>query len=186
MVVPVLSSPFLTLPLISSILSPSPDSTSTPPTAEQRVQLLSAKLHLLTNTPSSTPLNHKAKARALADPAPVMSVRLELARAHLAVGQPDLVMAEAELSAIESGSKGVQKRLKKMRKSLRNDNGDSEGEGKGEGDEGYDGDGEPLWVAEIGRIRLEALRVLIAVEQALGREGRARRWQEVIRNLEGI
>ena len=136
------------------------------------------------------------------DPTPVLLVRLELARAHLAVSVPDLTLAEVELSCIERTASGVMRSLRKAGlKNWRGENedwerrgdedGDGNGKGKGDGGRGTGdlsyrrgGLGVPSWLGEMGRVRVEALGELVDVERGLGREGRARRWGELIVQLE--
>jgi len=198
---PIFSSPFLNLSVINSLLS----STSNPPIPVQRIQLLSATLHLLTNPPSisaSSPSSStgvergRTRASELENPTEVMRVRLDLAKAHLALEVPDLRTAEVELTGIEGAAEGVMKRLRGRRKDRgeegRGGEGDEGGEGGREGGEGGEsGSGinvegkDPPWLAEMGRLRVEALRVLVGVEEGLGRDGRVRRWRELIGKLEG-
>jgi hypothetical protein len=226
----ILSSPFLNLKVIDTLLS-------RPTTPDQRVQLLSARLHLLTNpsnalgvvspglsstgassaasgsVPSST-ANHlppsssqlggghfpdaasssKSKPRGRGqgstrvDPTAEFRTRLDLARAHLEVQPPQWALAESEAGLVES----MCKKLLKPRKT-RGGRGDGAGdkEGDEQGGEALRRPGvqkaalalaEEKPAEEAGGdewmgVRMEALELLIRVDEGMGKQARAERWR---------
>jgi hypothetical protein len=179
--VPILSSPFLTLSVVETALN-----AETNPTV--RVQLLSAKVHLLEKAreaaggaaaptrptqaaeaagPSREAAGSLASAahRPRPDPTTLLSTRILLADAYLAVVPPNLSAAEAECGAVE----GECKRLMKVAKRLDKDGG---------------GEERPDWLDDIPRLRVRALRVLARVEDGLGRDNRAERTRKLAADLE--
>jgi hypothetical protein len=169
--VPILSSPFLTLSVVETALN-----AETNPTV--RVQLLSAKVHLLEKAReaaggAAAPTRPTQAAGSLAsaahrprpDPTTLLSTRILLADAYLAVVPPNLSAAEAECGAVE----GECKRLMKVAKRLDKDGG---------------GEERPDWLDDIPRLRVRALRVLARVEDGLGRDNRAERTRKLAADLE--
>ncbi len=188
--VPILSSPFLTLSVVETALN-----AETNPTV--RVQLLSAKVHLLEKAREAAGgaaaptratqaagaageaeggagqqssggaggASPSAARRPRPDPTTLLSTRILLADAYLAVVPPNLSAAEAECGAVE----GECKRLMKVAKRLDKDGG---------------GEERPDWLDDIPRLRVRALRVLARVEDGLGRDNRAERNRKLAADLE--
>ncbi|CAK9780525.1 unnamed protein product [Cutaneotrichosporon oleaginosum] len=171
----ILASPFLTLNVVDTALD-----AETNPTV--RVQLLSAKVHLLetareTERASTEDADHPADAAGspaapaaaaaaagpspspspspslrlarVPDPTPLLSARILLADAYLALVPPNLVAAEAVCGAVEDECKRLMKRAR-MRAA-------------------------PAWMGDVPRLRVRGLRVLARVEERLGRGARAER-----------
>ncbi|KAK8858717.1 hypothetical protein IAR55_002946 [Kwoniella newhampshirensis] len=257
----IMNSPLLTLPAINSLLSSvHPDNT------ELRIQLLSAKIHLLTNSmtspspPSSLSRSstlihetaessssagasrasstsrsqddHSIHAEARSDykggicsdnvrfgngaafqgryrdtrsEIEILRIRLDLGRSYLRLKIPNYLSAEAELTTVEKGCKGILKRLDRTRRhrdhpsrgasttqSIHNSSSVSGAEGAVQGDEidkdgakhkqvevEDDGTSEKMR-NEVRKMRLDALRAMIDVEEGLGRTGREDRWRKAI------
>ncbi|RSH90997.1 hypothetical protein EHS25_010173 [Saitozyma podzolica] len=234
----ILSSPFLNLKLIDTLLS-------RPTTPEQRVQLLSARLHLLTNPPipsdqftpgpssagagassaasGSVPGTdhqpefsrqlgggHFSEAASSSRPKPggrgegssrVDSIaefrtRLELARAHLEVQPPHWALAETEAGLVES----MCRKLLKPRK-MRGGRGDGEVDGGGDeqggdanreegarkavsiGEEANEDGGGEGWMGQLRSLRMEALELLVRVDEGMGKQARADRWRATLEEI---
>ncbi|WVQ85075.1 hypothetical protein IAT38_007239 [Cryptococcus sp. DSM 104549] len=180
---PILSSPLLNLSTINSLISsPAPQ----PP--HTRIQLLSAKIHLLSDPPAAGPSSAggvdatadsqgKGKGRArISDAAQleVLQCRLDLGRAYLGLDVPEWTSAEVELGLVEKDCKGMMKRLGRRK---------AEETGEGDGEDGGGSLGEGA-LEKAGRLRVEALKEMVKVEEGLGREGRAERWRKAIAKAE--
>ena len=177
----ILQSPFLSLPLINKSLA----NPSLPPT--ESIQLLSAKIHLLTNTsvdpPQSEPSASASSSRLKAENGPMeeLDTRLELARVYCGMTPRRWMEAESELTVIEGKCKKWIKRTRRTPEEHTASEARLEtSESKGDEKE----DDEPPWVDQIRRIRVKALKELIQVEEALGRAGRAKRWRQLVSTLE--
>ncbi|BEJ14125.1 hypothetical protein CspHIS471_0312990 [Cutaneotrichosporon sp. HIS471] len=114
----------------------------------------------------STPDTAPSSRRPRPDPTALLSTRILLADAYLALLPPNLSAAEAESSVAE----GECKRLMKVMKRL--DRGDAGVEER------------PAWLDDIPRLRVRALRVLARVEDGLGRGARAERTRKLAADLE--
>ncbi|WVW84831.1 hypothetical protein I302_106866 [Kwoniella bestiolae CBS 10118] len=179
---PILSSPFLNLNTINSILSsPSPIPT------EQRIQLLEAKVHLLTSslpplikppTPqgASEIPDEKSKRDDKRDKAmfEIDKIRIALGRSYLQQKVPDHIKAEMEFGVVDRNCKGIIKRIEKS--TSRSDGGINIDALTREPDK--------HWVEDVKLLRIDALKGMISVEEGLGRSARAERWRKTIEEIE--
>lgn len=189
----ILSSPLLNVAFLNKLLS----SPTLP--HDQRVQLLSAKLHLISNNQGGSSKETDGS-RVLEE----LELRLELARAHLDNKLPGLVPAEAELTIVERRCKAISKRAKRM-ESISDQTAPGNGDiGGAEADDARTGitakesgtvEDEPVTSEVLGArdmppakdvlsLRIRALEMLREVEEGLGREGRAKRWKDLIKQLQ--
>ncbi|WWC62739.1 uncharacterized protein I303_105336 [Kwoniella dejecticola CBS 10117] len=184
----VLSSPFMNLNTINTILS----STKTIP-IEQKIQLLEAKIHLLTSTLPAL-VSHAIAG----DPAPIHSlqvrsardtrvqeidtIRLDLGQTYLQQKVPDYIRAEVEFGIIDKDCKNMLKRLKKRA------NSDSTKQAGIADPFNIHQPESPIseeeWIVEIKRLRISALKGMIIVEEGLGRAARVERWKKAIEDIE--
>ncbi|WVQ65636.1 uncharacterized protein L199_003814 [Kwoniella botswanensis] len=178
---PILSSPFLNLNTINTILS-----SPTPIPIEQRIQLLEANIHLLTSSlpasiKSATTISDQRsrseiseRDRATLD---IDKNRVDLGRTYLSQKVPDYIKAEMEFGIVDRNCKSILKRIE--RSLTRHDGEVSSGSHNKEEPPGE------AWVDELKRVRIDALKGMISVEEGLGREARAERWRKAIEGLEG-
>lgn len=189
----ILSSPLLNVAFLNKLLS----SPTLP--HDERIQLLSAKLHLISNNQGGSSQETDGS-RVLQE----LELRLELARAHLDDRLPGFVPAEAELTIVERRCKAISKRAKRI-ESISDQTGLGVGDIGGAGangartgvtgkEDGTVGD-EPVRSEVLGArdtspaqdvlsLRIRALEMLSEVEDGLGREGRAKRWKNLIKQLQ--
>ncbi|OCF72791.1 hypothetical protein I204_06020 [Kwoniella mangroviensis CBS 8886] len=178
---PILSSPFLNLNTINTILS-----SPTPIPIEQRIQLLEAKIHLLT---SSLPASIKSattipeqrsryditeRDRGTLD---IDKIRVELGQTCLSQKIPDYIKAEMEFGIVDRNCKSILKRIEKSL--IRQD------EVVTSNDHMKMEMLDEVWIDEVKQVRIDALTGMILVEEGLGREARAERWRKAIEGLEG-
>lgn len=183
----ILSSPFLTLPILDKALA----NPSLSPL--ERISLLHAKITLLTNDissaltptpssqrpPSSSRDTHttaggsssvsrslKAVHRDLESTLKELECRKDVATLYLSLGPSKYIEAEGELTIVEGRCKSLLKRQRDREK---------------KGQDGLLDDG---MVRRIIKLRVEGLRLLVRVEEGLGRDGRAKRWKELADVLE--
>lgn len=189
----ILSSPLLNVTFLNKLLS----SPTLP--HDERIQLLSAKLHLISNNQGGSSKETDGS-RVLEE----LELRLELARAHLDNKLPGFVPAESELTIVERRCKAICKRAKRI-ESI----GDQTGHGNGDiggaeadvtrtgitAEESGTVEDEPVRSEVLGArdtppakdvlsLRIRALEMLNEVEDGLGREGRAKRWKDLIKQLQ--
>jgi len=174
----ILSSPLLSIPVLNTLLR------NTNLTPEERIPLLHAKITLLTNGPSSSLPLATASSTSQA-PAPdnyaktlleEVETRIEIAKLVLGSKPVKWVEAENELTMAESRCKPFFKKSRRMPaaemgQEMRNE----------DSLESMKGDEE--FMGRLKRVRVAALRELTKVEDGLGREGRAKRWRELVIDL---
>lgn len=119
--------------------------------------------------PAHTPAPRHAP-RIPSDPTPILAARLALADAHLLLPIPDLHAAEAEALGVEGECKKLSKAAKRWTGIEAAADGSAEA---------------TAWVSQLPALRVRALRVLVAVEEGLGRPARAERWGSLADELEG-
>lgn len=152
----VLSSPLLSLESINILLaSPAPQ------TVDVRIQLLSAKIVVLSNLPSSP------------------ACRLDIQKTRFQLGQTylrdkfDLKSAEIELSMVQRECKELARR--------KTYNGDKLGQYPSLENVGKETALEDEAVqSQANELKIEAMRLLVEVEEGLGRPGRAAIWRNSI------
>jgi hypothetical protein len=163
----VLSSPFLTHSVLDTLLS------QKLPAAE-RVQLLSAKIHLYANPPSREEIQADNVRRGTRDEAriPEMQTRMEIA----SVQKDQIVLdgasqAENTLRVVLEWTKGVMKGIERRRK-LETQNGPEASGTEAAEWAGKNGDKDTKWIKEAMGIRKRALEMLIQLEEGSGRTSR--------------
>ena len=182
----ILSSPLLNLNVIEKALASAKD-------PAERVPLLSAKVHLLSN-PSEHSQTEPGPSRHADDQA-LLEARLDLTRAQMAVRPPQLVEAEVHLSLIERTTGNIVKRLVRKRSRERETTPSSPEEkvlAQGmraavsvtvnDGQASMDNDERHL--NDMVALRREAIELLVIVEEGLGRTGRGQRWRDALAKLQ--
>ncbi|ORX37284.1 hypothetical protein BD324DRAFT_625542 [Kockovaella imperatae] len=190
----ILGSPFLNLTVIDKALLTCTD-------LSERIKLLSAKIHVLSRD-ANIGINRSSpsepgtmKGYGVWEETRLMRTRLELARALMTM-PGRMAEAESEITTVLSDCKRCSKMLPHSRTRTRKVAGDlatvhPDGAvvddyaqpAKSE-DELPTGNPALGDLNHIQRVRLEALRLLVDVEEALGREGRTKRWRDLIGQLE--
>lgn len=180
----------LTLPMLNTLLS------NPALTPIDRIPLLHAKITLLSNGPTSssagqapndpfTPIPRSSLAEA-GDTARVgkeevkrlreeMQARIEVAGLFVGLKPARVVEAENELTIVEGRLKGVLKAHQRK----------TTGAGSAEEESGIVLDISPEDIDTLRCLRIEALTQLADVEEMLGRQGRAKRWKELVDKLRG-
>ncbi|TYJ58599.1 hypothetical protein B9479_000810 [Cryptococcus floricola] len=149
------TSPIYNIQAINTLLA-----SPVPQPLTSRIQLLSAKIHLLTNDPPSDPLS-------------VLRTRRELGELYLKE-KHDLKAAEIELSMVQRECKDIVKRIARERRLAQ------------EGKTAIKSQDEVMRDEEMEssavNLRVESMRLLVQVEEELGREGRAETWRKLIQD----
>ena len=203
----ILNSQFLNLATVDQTLTTTSDPV-------ESINLLSAKLHVLTRTPpagialdspststrtSSLQSNDTQATRRLNDDIQVLRVRLDLARAFMNV-PGRMIEAEAEITTALGECKRLLKRYSRPRHNDRgpyqvekaepresNESIESRTSSDQPAERGNDASRDGGEYAEgleyVKRLRTEGLRMLVEVEEALGRDGRAQRWRNLLEEL---
>ncbi|WWC88521.1 uncharacterized protein L201_003432 [Kwoniella dendrophila CBS 6074] len=176
----ILSSPFLNLNTINTILS-----SPAPIPIEQKIQLLEAKIHLLTsslptigkssgNTKSCEKQNgpNKRDGALIA----INQRRWDLGQTYLSKKIPDYIKAEMEFGIIDKDCKLLIKRLERSL-GLPDDGGNIPNE--------LNNTTVQNSIKNIKLLRIAALRGMIEVDLGLGREARVERWRKTISDIQG-
>ncbi|WVQ73247.1 hypothetical protein IAR50_002815 [Cryptococcus sp. DSM 104548] len=148
------ASPIYNLQAIDTLLaSPAPQ-----PLAS-RIQLLSAKIHLLTNDPPSQ------------EPLVILQTRRELGELYLKQ-KHDFKAAEIELSMVQRECKDIMKRIARERRLAQ--------EGKAAVKSQEEAERDEMLERDATNLRVESMRLLVEVEKEMGREGRAETWRKLV------
>jgi len=182
----ILSSPLLSVPVLDVLLR------NPTLSAKDRIPLLHAKIALLTNRPSGTASTPSSTSGTdpMEDLLEETKVRVEVAKLFTELKQ--WTQAENELTLVVSRTSPFFKAVRRDRakrpdqedqadRSKPPPSGDKETESefvvRVQGDEGL--------MSRLRPVRVDALTQLALVEGALGREGRAKRWRDLVAGLEG-
>lgn len=130
-----------------------------------------------------------ARVKAFQDRKPELTTRLDLARAHLGMTPPGYTSAEVELSSVDRICKAAEKKVRAEPGGpvgatiVTPDDADGAAAPRGPDQLGNQDLGVMETLADIRQLRVEALELLVEVEDGLGREARAQRCRELLRDL---
>lgn len=128
-----------------------------------------------------------ARSKAFQDRKPELTTRLDLARAHLETTPPGYTLAEVELSSVDKICKAADKKLRSAMIGHRSSRSDAADGALSRPDRARQGTSEDpsaaQTLANIKRFRIEALKLLVTVEEGLGREARAQRCRDLLQDL---
>ncbi|WWC70905.1 uncharacterized protein I206_104857 [Kwoniella pini CBS 10737] len=185
----ILTSPFLSLNTIDTILK-SPN----PIPAEQKIQLLEAKIHLLVSTlpsfitkasdkqPDDIVTERKSHDERTGKVIAIDEIRIELGQTYLEQKIPDYIKAEVEFGIVDTDCKNVLKRMKR-KKDIHMTSQDENLINPDLTNKNIWREIDETWIMRIKTLRTSALEGMIGVEEGLGRIARAERWKKAIAEL---